>query len=198
MKNFEGISFLWAIGLLALIGLLYSIRAFIGFRDVARDAQDDYDYKQERKMLDGRLSREGYIRVFKRLHNPRRPAYIATGIFAILVLTWPVMGLLSVLLEQLYQLTDRNRVFEPGFLVWQFCIFFGMIFSWTAISYIIARRYHRMAPGTSQYETEQQVKEEKTGKRDNPVIENDWGIPPFLAIIGFVVFIVFVIFWKLF
>ena len=87
MKNFEGISFLWAIVGLAIIGLLYSLRAYIGFRDVARDAEEDYDYKQERSMLDGRLSREGYIRVFKRLHNPRRPAYIATGIFAILVLT---------------------------------------------------------------------------------------------------------------
>ena len=60
MKNFEGISFLWAVALLAFIGLLYSLRAYLGFRDVANDAQEDYDYKQERGMLDGRLSREGY------------------------------------------------------------------------------------------------------------------------------------------
>ena len=198
MKNFEGISFLWAVLLLALIGLLYSVRAFMGFRDVARDAEEDYDYKQERGMLDGHLSREGYVKVFKRLHNPRRPAYIATGIFAILLLTWPIMGLLSVLLEQLYQLSGRSRVFEPGFLVWQFCIFFGIIFSWTAISYTIARRYHLLAPGTPKYETEQQVMEEKPGKRDKPVIENDWGIPPFLVIAGFIVFIIVVIFWKFF
>ena len=198
MKNFEGISFLWAIVGLAIIGLLYSLRAYMGFREVARDAEDDYDYKQERSMLDGRLSREGYIRVFKRLHNPRRPAYIATGIFAILVLTWPIMGALSFLLEQLYQLSGRSRVFEPGFLVWQFCIFFGIIFSWTAISYSVARRYHLYAPGTVQYETEQQVIEEKTGRRDKPVIENDSGIAPFLGILGFVLFIIFVIFWKLF
>jgi len=198
MKNFEGISFIWAVVLLALIGLLYSFRAYVGFRDVARDAEEDYDYKQERGMLDGRLSRDGYIQVFKRLHNPRRPAYIATGIFAILSLTWPIMGALSVLLEQLYQLSGRSRVFEPGYLVWQFCIFFGIIFSWTAISYTMARRYHLHAPGTPQYETEQQVIEEKTGKRDKPVIENDWGIPPFLAILGFALFIVFVIFWKVF
>jgi len=198
MKNFEGISFLWAVVLLALIGLLYSLRAYIGFRDVARDAEEDYDYKQERRMLDGRLSRDGYIRVFKRLHNPRRPAYIATGIFAILVLTWPIMGALSVLLEQLYQLSGQNRVFEPGFLVWQFFIFFGIIFSWTAISYTIARRYHLHAPGTPQYEMDQEAKEEKTGQRDKPVIENDWGVPPFLAIIGFALFIIIVILWKFF
>lgn len=145
MQNFDGISFLWAVGLLALIGLFYAVRAFIGFRSVARDAQEDYDYKAERSMLDGRLSREGYIRAYKRLHNPRRPAYIAATVFLILLLTWPIMGVLSVLLEQLYQLTGRNRVFEPGFLVWQFCIFFGIIVSWTAIAYFMARRYHRLS-----------------------------------------------------
>lgn len=198
MRSFEGISFLWAVALLALIGLLYSLRAYFGFRDVARDAEDDYDYKQERGMLDGQLSRDGYVRVFKRLHNPRRPAYIATAILAILILTWPIMGALSFILEQLYQLSGRNRVFEPGFLVWQFCIFFGIIFSWTAISYIVARRYHLRAPGTAQYEIEQQIKEEKTGQRDRPLIENDWGIPPFLAIAGFVIFLILIIFWKFF
>jgi len=197
MQKFEGISFLWAVALLALIGLGYGLRAVLGYRQISRDAEEDYDYKQERGMLDGELSREGYIRVFKRLHNPRRPAYIASGIFAILVLTWPIMAALSLLLEQLYQFTDRNRVFEPGFLVWQFSIFFGIIFSWTGVAYAIARRYHLLAPGTQKYETEQQIKEEKTGQRDKAIIENDWGIPPFMAIIGFVVFIVFVMWWKL-
>ena len=182
MQKFEGISFLWAIVLLAVIGLSYAVRALIGFRGVAKDAAEDYDYKQSNKMLDGRLSQEGYISVFKRLHSPRRPAYIATAIFTILILTWPIMAVLSVLLEWLYQFTDRNRVFEPGFLVWQFCIFFGMIFSWTGVAYFMARRYHMRAPGTAAYETEQQILEEQTGAREKVVYDNDWGMPPFMVI----------------
>ena len=198
MRNFDGISFIWALALLILIGLLYTIRAYIGFRDVARDAEEDYDYKHERGMVDSRLSRDGYIRVFKRLHNPRRPAYIATAIFAILLLTWPIMGALSFLLEQLYQLSGRNRVFEPGFLVWQFCIFFGIIFAWTTISYAIARRYHKLAPGTPTYETEQQILEEQTGFREKVVYENDWGIPPVLVGTGFFLYAVLMILWVMF
>jgi len=198
MQNFDGISFLWALGLLTLIGALYSLRALLGFRSVARDAHEDYDYKQERGMLDGRLSREGYIRVFKRLHNPRRPAYVAAAIFAIIILTWPIMGALSFLLEQLYQLTGRNRVFEPGFLVWQFCIFFGIIFSWTSIAYAIARRYHRLTPGTLKYETDQQVQEEETGYRDKPVYDSDWTISSIFAGLGFFLFVILIILWKLF
>lgn len=198
MKNFDGISFLWALLLLCLIGAAYAVQAYVGFRNVLRDAEEDYDYKQERSMLDGRLSRDSYVKVFKRLHSPRKPAYIATTIFAIIVLTWPIFALLSVLLEQLYQLTGQNRVFEPGFLVWQFCIFFGVIISWTSIAYFMARRYHLYAPGTANYETEQQLIEDETGYRDKPVIENDWGIPPFIAIIGFVTFVIFIIYWKFF
>ena len=87
MQKFDGISFLWAVGLLAVLGCLYGIRALIGYRNIERDAAEDYDYRQERNMLDGRVSRDGHIAVFKRLHNPRRPAYIAITIFAILVLT---------------------------------------------------------------------------------------------------------------
>ena len=184
MKNFEGISFLWAVGLLALIGLIYALRAYLGYRSVAQDAAQDYDYKKTRGMLDKRISREGYIRVFRRLHNPRRPAYIAAGVFAILILTWPIMAVMSFLLELLYQLTGQSRVFEPGFLVWQFMIFFGMIFSWTGITYAMARRYHRLAPGTPKYEMDQQIQEEETGERDTPIIDNDWGLPPFIIIGG--------------
>lgn len=198
MQKFDGISFLWAVALLAAIGLLYGLRAFFGYRNVSQDAIDDYDYKQERGMLDGKVSREGYIQVFKRLHNPRRPAYIAMTILAILVLTWPIMAVLSFLLELLYQVTGRNRVFEPGFLVWQFSIFFAIILSWTGIAYFMARRYHRRAPGTPKYEMDQQALEEETGQREKVVYDNDWGIPPFMAIIGFVLLIAFVIYWKFF
>jgi len=198
MQNFDGISFLWAVGLLSFIGLAYGLRAFLGFLTVARDAQEDYDYKQERGMLDDRISREGYIRVFRRLHNPRRPAYIAAGIFTILILTWPIMAILSVLLEQIYQLSGRNRVFEPGFLVWQFCIFFGIIFSWTSIAYAIARRYHRLSPGTAKYETEQQIQQEETGHRDKPVYDNDWSLQSLLAGAGFFLFIILLFYWKFF
>jgi len=82
-----------ALPILSLIGLVYALRAFLGYRSVSQDAEQDYEYKKEQKehkMLDGRISRDGYIRVFKRLHNPRRPTYIAATVFAILILTWPI------------------------------------------------------------------------------------------------------------
>jgi len=146
MQKFDGISFLWAVALLAIIGLSYGLRAFIGYRNIARDAEDDYDYKEPQGMIDPRISKEGYIRAYKRFHNPRSSAYVAATFAAILGLTWPAMGLLSVILEFVYNVSGRSRVIEPGFLVWQFFIFFGVIVIWAGIAYFMARRFHRRAP----------------------------------------------------
>ena len=148
MRSFEGISFWWAIALLALIGLVYALRAFLGYRNVARDAEADYEYKSPQGMIDKRLSREGYIRAYKRFHNPRGSAYVAGAIAAILILTGPFMWVLGVLLEQVWQLSGRPRNIEPGFLVWQFIIFFSVIAFWVFIASRAARRFHRYAPVT--------------------------------------------------
>ena len=178
MRNFEGISFWWAIAIFTVIGLVYALRAFIGYRAVARDAEDDYNYKQPQGMIDKRLSKEGYIRAYKRFHNPRGPAYVAAAVGAILVLTWPAMALLELILEQAWQLSGRSRVIEPGFLVWQFIIFFSIIGIWVAISYVVSKRYHRSAPGTFAFEIEQELLFAETGQREKTTAGNDSGLPP--------------------
>lgn len=146
MQFFEGLSFIWVMGLLVIIGLFYGVQAFLGYKAVARDALSDYEYKKTEGMIDKRLSKDGYIRAYKRFNNPRRPAYIAGTIAAILLLTWPAMGLIEFALRQMWQLSGRSRTIEPGFLVWQFFIFFALIGIWVTIAYVGARRYHRFAP----------------------------------------------------
>ena len=51
MQNFDGISFLWAAALIALIGMFYGLQALVGHRNVARDAEGDYDYRQPHGMI---------------------------------------------------------------------------------------------------------------------------------------------------
>ena len=194
MRNFEGISFWWAIAIFTVIGLVYALRAFIGYRAVARDAEDDYNYKQPQGMIDKRLSKEGYIRAYKRFHNPRGPAYVAAAVGAILVLTWPAMALLELILEQAWQLSGRSRVIEPGFLVWQFIIFFSIIGIWVAISYVVSKRYHRSAPGTFAFEIEQELLFAETGQREKTTAGNDSGLPPYLIETGVILLLIFIIY----
>lgn len=194
MKSFEGISFWWAIVILAVIGLVYALRAFLGYRNVARDAEEDYNYKHPQGMIDKRLSKAGYIRAYKRFHNPRGSAYVAGAIAAILILTWPAMALLEFILEQAWQLSGRSRAIEPGFLVWQFIIFFSIIGIWVAISYISAKRYHRGAPGTLAYEMNQESRMAETGEEEKIIRDNDSGLPPFLIESGVILLLILIIY----
>jgi len=64
----------------------------------------------------------GYIRAYKRFNNPRGLAHMAGGLLAILVLTAPALLLIQTLLHKFWIFKDKSRVFEPGFLVWQFIL----------------------------------------------------------------------------
>ena len=146
MQKFEGISFVWALALLALLALIYGVRAFLGYRQVAQDAEEDYAFKSKEGMVDPRLSREGYIRAYKRYYSPRSKAYIAAAFIAVLALTAPAFAVINFALEQLWIATGRDPIYQPGFLVWQFMIFFGILATWATTVYFIARRYYAKPP----------------------------------------------------
>jgi hypothetical protein len=150
----SGLSFNWFIASIVVIIAFYGIRAFLGYRSVARDAEADYIYKTQNGMDNPRLSKEGYIRAYKRFYNPRGSLYIAATLTAMMVLLPVTLTIIQFLLEQLYQLTGRSRVVEPGFLVWQFFIYFLLLMSFAGIAYVGARLYHKRAPGTLNQEME--------------------------------------------
>jgi hypothetical protein len=71
---------------------------------------------------------------------------------AILIITPFAMIGFEAGLNLMYNLSGQSRVIEPGFLVWQFFLFFGIIAVWVGIAYLSARHYHRNAPGSLQFE----------------------------------------------
>ena len=139
---------------------MYAVRAAVGYYNVARDAKADYDYKYPQGMVDDRLTEEAYIRVYKRVYNPRSLVYIAATIFAIFIITPISMVVFEYIYNIIYNLTGQSRVIEPGFLVWQFFIFFFIIVNCAAIAYFIARRYHSRSPGTFLAEIEKDLQSE--------------------------------------
>ncbi len=146
MQKFEGISFLWALAFVGVLAIIYGLRAVLGYRQVARDAEEDFDFKSGQGMVDKRLSRDGYIRAYKRFYAPRSKAYIAWALGAILVLTAPALALINFLLLQVWKASGNSKLYEPGFFLWQFMIFFAVIATWALIFYVAARRYHARAP----------------------------------------------------
>ncbi|MEP4052741.1 MAG: hypothetical protein ABJN22_10900 [Litorimonas sp.] len=155
MQKFDGISFMWALVLMGAIALIYGVRAFLGWRQVRTDARADYDYKRANGMVPDAVNRETYEQIYGRVHGPRGPLHVAGAMLAILVVTPIAMLGFEAGLNLIYNLSGQSRVIEPGYLVWQFFLFFGMIAVWVSIAYLAARRYHRTAPGSLQFEMDQ-------------------------------------------
>lgn len=128
------------------LAIFYGIRTYLGFRQIALDAREDYAYKVREDLFEYDVNEETYIRAYKRFHAPRGAAYICGAMLAILVLTAPAFIIIQNVLEQIWIWTGRSEVFHPGFLVWQFMIYFAVIAMWGGIIYLTAREFHRRAP----------------------------------------------------
>jgi len=157
MQKFEGISFIWALILMGVLALIFGVRTFIGWQQVRTDAREDYDYKHANGMLPDSLDRESYENIYRRVYGPRGPLHVACAMVTILLATPVAMLGFERGLNWIYNLSGQSRVIEPGFLVWQFFLFFGMIAVWVSIAYFVAKRYHRNAPGNLQYEIDQHL-----------------------------------------
>jgi len=157
MQSFEGISFIWALVLMGVLAVVFSIRAFLAWQIIRRDAQADYAFKQSNGMLPGAIDREDYERIYRKVYNPRGPIHVAAAMIAILVITPFAMKAVEIIFELVYQLSGQSRVVEPGYLVWHFFLFFSMIAVWVGIGYLAARQYHMHAPGNLQFELDQHI-----------------------------------------
>ncbi len=155
MQKFEGISFVWALVLMGLIALIFGARALLAWQAVRRDARADYEYKHANGMVPDSLSREHYERIYRKVYSPRGPLHIAGAMIAILLATPLAMVFFEAGFRALYNLSGQSRVIEPGYLVWHFFLFFGIIAVWVSIVYFAARRYHRTESGSLQYEIDQ-------------------------------------------
>jgi len=148
MNTFDDYSLAWLLLAIGLIALAMILRAWLGYRAVAQDAETDYAYKKDEGMIDKRLSKDGYIRAYKRYYAPRKPVYMGFGFLAVLVLTPLAMMLFSLISAEIWKLAGRPEDYAPQSLVWQFMYFFALIAMWGLIAYGSATLYYRNAPRT--------------------------------------------------
>jgi hypothetical protein len=139
---------LWAVfGPVALVALAFTVRAALGWSGLTQEARDDYAYRRTHGMVPNTVSEDEFVPIYRRVNAPRVSTYAAVTLWGVLLATPIIALILEFLLDGLWQLTGRSRVFEPGYLVWAFLIFFGLFAAWAAIAYLAARRYHARAPG---------------------------------------------------
>lgn len=139
---------LWAVfGPVALVALAFTVRAGIGWMGIERDAHEDFDYRTQHGMIAPGIERAPFVATYRRINGPRTATYAAGALWSVLLATPIIAKILEVALDLLWQASGQSRVFEPGYLVWAFFIFFGLFGAWAAIAYVFARRYHARTPG---------------------------------------------------
>lgn len=129
-----------------ILAVIFAARAFMGYKAVKRDAQEDFIYKNERSMIDPRLSEAGYKRAYIRFYAPRKAVYTALSFAAVAVLTVPVLGVIRFSLIKIWELSGKPDEIQPGFLVFNLMMMIGLIMFWAFIFFINARVYYRQAP----------------------------------------------------
>ncbi|MEM7727997.1 MAG: hypothetical protein AAF311_01850 [Pseudomonadota bacterium] len=138
---------LWAVfGPVALAALAFSVRALFGWAGLSREAREDYAYRRDQGMIPATVGEDAFVAIYRRVNGPRSATYVAATLWGVLLATPVIAKVLEILLDGLWRLSGRSRVFEPGYLVWAFLIFFGLLAAWAALAYLAARRYHRHAP----------------------------------------------------
>lgn len=138
--------FTFIIIVVAITAAFYGIRAVLGYRQVWQDAEAEYSYKSSQGMIPEGISKDGYLKAYRRFYAPRGAAHVAGAMGGVLLLTYPAMILIQIILDRIWVATGRGDVIHPGYLVWQFLIFFGILGLWAGIIYLTARNFHRSAP----------------------------------------------------
>ena len=144
--SFANSPLLWILAGLAGIAAIYAVRAFLGYRRVRQDAAAEYAFRASENMHGSELPFADFESVYLRANGPRAQAFMAAGLGAIVLLTFPMLRLADLVMKGVWRLSGEDRTFEPTFLVYQFGIFFLMIAFWATVGYFTARAYHNNAP----------------------------------------------------
>lgn len=157
LERFSETSLVWGLGLLLIIAAFYALRAYFGYRAVAKEAPLDFTYKQGQGMLPPGIAQPAYVRAYKRYHAPRAPLHVAVVLAAIAILTLPALGLFYAVTFVLWEMNGKDKVFAPGLIVHSLLMYFLIIFFWAGLAFLTARHYHSRAPISLELELEKEL-----------------------------------------
>lgn len=145
------------LGFALLLTVIFAIKAIITLRGLTQEAQSDYAYRSAKGLETYGADEADYIRGYRRFHGPRGSLFAAATLLGLTALTMPWLKVLEVLYEYAWRWGGQDRAYEPGYLVWQFMLFGGLIIGWALMVYFGARTYHRGAPKSLAAEIKKEI-----------------------------------------
>lgn len=141
-------SALWTLTVFILIGLFFLIKGLFGYRRIGAEAGEEYDFRRTDSNEVDKISRDGFVRAYRRFYGPRSQVYRGLSILAAAFLTLPALVFFEYAGEQVWNMIGKPYEFGPSTLIWRFMLFFGMIAFWALVFFISATIYHKNAPRT--------------------------------------------------
>ncbi|MEE9272394.1 MAG: hypothetical protein V3U57_03905 [Robiginitomaculum sp.] len=139
---------LWGLYIGMVFTALFGIRAWLDYRVLEKDAAGDWDYRVTENMQNLRLTKDAYINIYKKVNAPRTALYLFIGGLAVIVLSPIVLAAGNAFLYLVWQVSGKSKVYQPGYLVWMFFLFFALIGLWVFIGARVSRHFHKHAPST--------------------------------------------------
>lgn len=133
-------------GLFLGLAAIFASKYALSLRGLSDIASEEYDHRVGKGYDFNGASKAAFVRAYRRVYGPRASLYCAVTLLLLSVLTWPLLKSLELLFEYGWRWGGQDRAYEPGYLVWQFMLFGGLIVGWALIVYWGARLYHRGAP----------------------------------------------------
>lgn len=130
------------------LALIFGLRAMTGYRGLSDEARREYRFRREDGLLDGSVSEDQFVTAYRRSHGPRSAVYVALTFIFVAAMTWPLLVAMEWGYEYLWRWSGQPREFEPGYLVWQFMLFGGLIAGWACSAFLGARVYYSGVAGS--------------------------------------------------
>lgn len=131
-----------------IVAFIFALRTLTGYRGLTEEARREFKYRTEDGLVSPNLSEDNFVTAYRRAHAPRGAAFIAMTMIAVCLMTPVLLIAMEWGYEYLWRWTGQSRDFEPGYLVWQFMLFAGLLVGWAVTAYFGAQLYYRGVAGT--------------------------------------------------
>ncbi|WP_017931251.1 hypothetical protein [Robiginitomaculum antarcticum] len=131
-----------------VVAFIFALRTFTGYRGLTAEALREYNYRREDGLVPTNVTETQFVTAYRRAHGPRGAAYIAITMIGVCLITPVLLIAMQWGYEYLWRWSGQPREFEPGYLVWQFMLFGGLLAGWAVTAFMGARIYYRGASGT--------------------------------------------------
>jgi hypothetical protein len=137
----------YAAAILSAVALALLVRWFFGRRQIAMEAREDWEARQERSpaTIKG-VDQSTFERIFISAHEPRWSLYAAGTLIGVILIS-PLAGVFLMWAWPAFtSMLDGGPWYDVGYYPWMFYMFFGMVALWAGVGFVASRLFYARRP----------------------------------------------------